>query len=223
MPTFSRLESALSQVTRPQSPLCTMPSRPMPSRYDDHRESADSGSTNDRAVLVSSGDRRQKWTAQLLPMVVLCSLFSATITDTWVGLLHHAGFVSSLSHPPPSTSPKVQFLAVSGAFHSSLMAPATEALAAALAETKISMPRIKVYANTTGKPYTSMEEIRTELQKQVGTRQGLKKNKKNDNVCNGTGEHLERSGTAWYGYADAWLCLLFFLFFLRFPLFSWLW
>lgn len=41
-------------------------------------------------------------------------------------------------------------------------------LAETLEKIPISMPRIKVYANTTGKPYTSVDEIRRELQKQVG-------------------------------------------------------
>ena len=62
---------------------------------------------------------------------------------------------------------QVQYLAVSGAFHSRLMSPATQALADALAAVELTMPRIDVYANTTGKPYTSVEEIRLELQKQV--------------------------------------------------------
>jgi malonyl CoA-acyl carrier protein transacylase len=50
------------------------------------------------------------------------------------------------------------------------MTPATQALADALAEVELTMPRIDVYANTTGKPYSSVEEIRLELQKQVGCR-----------------------------------------------------
>eukprot|EP00730_Choanoeca_flexa_P012692 TRINITY_DN4528_c0_g1_i1.p1 TRINITY_DN4528_c0_g1~~TRINITY_DN4528_c0_g1_i1.p1 ORF type:complete len:342 (+),score=97.39 TRINITY_DN4528_c0_g1_i1:52-1077(+) len=62
---------------------------------------------------------------------------------------------------------KVAFLVVSGAFHTSMMAPAAEGLKKVLAEVDIRMPEMKVYANTTGKPYESVEQIRTELVKQV--------------------------------------------------------
>eukprot|EP00048_Salpingoeca_helianthica_P018034 m.240336 g.240336 ORF g.240336 m.240336 type:complete len:314 (+) comp23308_c0_seq1:215-1156(+) len=62
---------------------------------------------------------------------------------------------------------KVSRLRVSGAFHSSLMQRARQQLQQALATTKIEMPAIPVYANTTGKPYQSVEEIRQELYEQV--------------------------------------------------------
>eukprot|EP00049_Salpingoeca_infusionum_P019011 m.359742 g.359742 ORF g.359742 m.359742 type:complete len:335 (+) comp18701_c0_seq1:438-1442(+) len=62
---------------------------------------------------------------------------------------------------------KVQRLNVSGAFHSALMAPACEKLAEALQAVDIQMPKMDVYANTTGKKYTSAIEIRDELLKQV--------------------------------------------------------
>ena len=62
---------------------------------------------------------------------------------------------------------KVARLAVSGAFHTEMMAPASTALAEVLADVTILAPRIPVIANTTGKAYTSPEEIREELVKQV--------------------------------------------------------
>jgi len=61
----------------------------------------------------------------------------------------------------------VKELQVSGAFHTELMAKAQKPLADALAEVDISIPKIPVIANTTGKPYTSIDEIRTELVKQI--------------------------------------------------------
>lgn len=61
----------------------------------------------------------------------------------------------------------VKELKVSGAFHTSLMASAQQPLAKALAEITIKMPSISVIANTTGLPYTSVDEIRAELVKQI--------------------------------------------------------
>lgn len=51
-------------------------------------------------------------------------------------------------------------LDVSGAFHSELMAPAAEELAAALAEVEIREPRYPVYSNGTAEPF---DDIRAEL------------------------------------------------------------
>eukprot|EP00045_Choanoeca_perplexa_P005496 m.46463 g.46463 ORF g.46463 m.46463 type:complete len:345 (+) comp13154_c0_seq4:120-1154(+) len=62
---------------------------------------------------------------------------------------------------------KVAFLVVGGAFHTSMMEPAAEGLKRALASVELQMPRVQVYANTTGRPYGSVEEIRDELIKQV--------------------------------------------------------
>lgn len=58
-------------------------------------------------------------------------------------------------------------LLVSGAFHTPLMEPAKKALTAVLAATPIAMPRIPVIANTLGRPYASVEEIREQLTEQV--------------------------------------------------------
>lgn len=64
-------------------------------------------------------------------------------------------------------------LAVAGAFHSPLMAPAAERLAAALARTSIRVPRCPVVANVTGRPYgdesagDGVEVIRRRLAEQL--------------------------------------------------------
>ena len=58
-------------------------------------------------------------------------------------------------------------LPVAGAFHSKYMASAAVMLQGALAETAIKLPRLQVYSNVTGKPYTSVEEIRELLVQQV--------------------------------------------------------
>lgn len=58
-------------------------------------------------------------------------------------------------------------LAVAGAFHTSLMKPADEKLAKALAETPISSPRVPVYSNVNAEVHTGPEEIRRLLVRQV--------------------------------------------------------
>ena len=62
---------------------------------------------------------------------------------------------------------KTILLAVSGAFHSSLMSPAQEGLAAAIHEVKIQDPSIPVIANSTCKPITTAQEVKDELMKQL--------------------------------------------------------
>lgn len=54
-------------------------------------------------------------------------------------------------------------LSVSGAFHSPFMQPAKEELEAAINATELSAPRCPVYQNVDGKPYTSPQEIKTNL------------------------------------------------------------
>ena len=54
-------------------------------------------------------------------------------------------------------------LNVSGAFHSPFMQPAKEELEAAINATTFSIPRCPVYQNVDGKPYTSPQEIKTNL------------------------------------------------------------
>jgi [acyl-carrier-protein] S-malonyltransferase len=58
-------------------------------------------------------------------------------------------------------------LAVAGAFHTSLMKPADEALAAALEAATIRPPRVPVWSNVDAKPHTDPDEIRGLLVRQV--------------------------------------------------------
>jgi len=58
-------------------------------------------------------------------------------------------------------------LAVAGAFHTELMKPADEKLAAALAGVEIKPPRIPVWSNVDAKPHTDPGEIRGLLVRQV--------------------------------------------------------
>jgi [acyl-carrier-protein] S-malonyltransferase len=58
-------------------------------------------------------------------------------------------------------------LAVAGAFHTELMKPADEKLAAALAGVEIRPPRTPVWSNVDAKPHTDPAEVRSLLVKQV--------------------------------------------------------
>ncbi|PSC70866.1 malonyl -acyl carrier transacylase [Micractinium conductrix] len=58
-------------------------------------------------------------------------------------------------------------VAVSGAFHTSLMQPAREALEEVLASVTISDPRIPVYSNVTGLPFKDAAHIREMLPRQL--------------------------------------------------------
>ena len=58
-------------------------------------------------------------------------------------------------------------LAVAGAFHTSIMKPADEILAAVLSEVTIVSPRVPVWSNVDAKPHTDPKEIRTLLIQQV--------------------------------------------------------
>lgn len=60
-------------------------------------------------------------------------------------------------------------LNVSGAFHSSLMAPAREGLAAAVAETPFRQPAVPIISNCTATPVTTGEELKEEVLRQVCT------------------------------------------------------
>ena len=62
---------------------------------------------------------------------------------------------------------KVIPLSVAGAFHTSLMQPAVDALRAALEEIPIQDTRIPVYSNVDAKPHQSASEIRDLLSRQV--------------------------------------------------------
>lgn len=58
-------------------------------------------------------------------------------------------------------------LNVSGAFHSSLMRPAAEGMAKALAQVSFAEPQVPIVANSTAQPLTSAETIREELMQQL--------------------------------------------------------
>jgi [acyl-carrier-protein] S-malonyltransferase len=58
-------------------------------------------------------------------------------------------------------------LAVAGAFHTALMKPADEKLAAALAGVELRPPRVPVWSNVDARPHTDPEEIRALLVRQV--------------------------------------------------------
>lgn len=58
-------------------------------------------------------------------------------------------------------------LAVAGAFHTSIMKPADQALATVLDGVKINPPRIPVWSNVDAKPHTDPGEIRGLLERQV--------------------------------------------------------
>jgi [acyl-carrier-protein] S-malonyltransferase len=58
-------------------------------------------------------------------------------------------------------------LTVAGAFHTVLMKPADEALAAALAEVEMRPARVPVWSNVDAQPHTAPEEIRQLLVRQV--------------------------------------------------------
>lgn len=62
---------------------------------------------------------------------------------------------------------KVIVLNVAGAFHSRLMKPASEKLAAVLADAELAVPQVPVFHNFTGKPAASADELRANLAGQV--------------------------------------------------------
>ena len=62
---------------------------------------------------------------------------------------------------------RVAPLAVSGAFHSPVMAPAAEALAAAVAAAPVAAPTVPVVANITAEPVTTEAQLREELAQQI--------------------------------------------------------
>ena len=58
-------------------------------------------------------------------------------------------------------------VAVSGAFHTSLMSPARDALISVLERISISDPLVPVYSNVTGEPFKDAQEIRALLPRQL--------------------------------------------------------
>ena len=61
----------------------------------------------------------------------------------------------------------VKEVRVSGAFHSKLLTSAVAKLRKGLEKAEISAPRIPVYSNVTGLPYSGVEEIRQRLAEQI--------------------------------------------------------
>ena len=62
---------------------------------------------------------------------------------------------------------RIMPLSVGGAFHTSLMQPAAEGMAAALAKTGFSAPRVPIIANGTGMPVSDVEGLQKELSYQL--------------------------------------------------------
>src|SRR5262249_10260555 len=58
-------------------------------------------------------------------------------------------------------------LAVAGAFHTELMKPADQKLAAALGSVNLQLPRIPVWSNVDARPHTNPNEVRDLLVRQV--------------------------------------------------------
>ena len=78
-----------------------------------------------------------------------------------------AGMEAAMKALSAAGARKVVALAVSIAAHSPLMAPAADALAAAIDATPISPPLIPIIANTSAQPITTVAEIRHELTSQL--------------------------------------------------------
>ena len=81
-------------------------------------------------------------------------------------------------------------LSVGGAFHSPLMEPARQELAAAIKNTKFAAPICPIYQNVTAKPYTNPEEIKENLVAQLTA--SVKWTQTVQNMCNdGANNFLE--------------------------------
>lgn len=78
-----------------------------------------------------------------------------------------ADAVAEVSRIAEARGLKVVRLAVAGAFHTSLMKPADDRLAEALAAVELRAPRVPVWSNVDAKPHTDPAEIRGLLVKQV--------------------------------------------------------
>lgn len=82
-----------------------------------------------------------------------------------------SGEAAALEHVGPAAlelgAMKVVPLAVAGAFHSELMKPADERLAAVLAQSAVAHPRIPVYSNVDALPHHEPSDIKDSLVRQV--------------------------------------------------------
>ena len=78
-----------------------------------------------------------------------------------------AAAVEHVKNQVQENGSSVKEVAVSGAFHSSLMASAVPKLRATLEKIEVSLPQIPVYSNVTGLPYKTVEEVKVHLAEQV--------------------------------------------------------
>jgi len=80
----------------------------------------------------------------------------------------HAGAVArAVEIAKAKGAKRAVMLPVSAPFHSALMAPAAEAMRAALAEADVCAPKVPLVANVTAGPVTDPDEIRARLVEQV--------------------------------------------------------
>lgn len=75
----------------------------------------------------------------------------------------HAGIDQAITLLQEKGARRAIKLPVGGAFHSPLMEPAREELAAAIAEAPIAEPRYPIYQNVDAKPHTDPDQIRQNL------------------------------------------------------------
>jgi len=80
---------------------------------------------------------------------------------------HHTALDEAQKLATSKGALKAQKVAVSGAFHTPLMASASDALAKVLDTVEIKDPRIPVYSNVTAKPFTKASEIKALLKRQL--------------------------------------------------------
>ena len=78
-----------------------------------------------------------------------------------------AAGIAELSRLAESRNLRAIPLAVAGAFHTALMRPADETLAAVLETVRLTVPRIPVWSNVDAQPHTDPGEIRALLVRQV--------------------------------------------------------
>jgi [acyl-carrier-protein] S-malonyltransferase len=106
----------------------------------------------------------------------LCARARAVGTIEVANLLCPANIVVSGTRPacdelerlaPEFGAMKTIRLAVAGAFHTNIMKPADERLAAPLAATEVRAPRIPVWSNVDARPHRDPTEIRSLLVRQV--------------------------------------------------------
>jgi len=79
----------------------------------------------------------------------------------------HAGIDEAITLLNEKGAKRALKLPVGGAFHSPLMEPAREELAAAIAESPIAKPRCLIYQNVDARPQTNPDQIRQNLMAQL--------------------------------------------------------